>query len=129
MATPIYMDSILTSVKKLCGMGEDYMYYDEDLVMYINDVFTTLARLGVGPSKGFSISDDTAEWNDFLDEEEYPLLLNKVKTYVKRKCQLQFDPPQSSAHLNALTDMIAEDEWRLVEIAESLKEENLENVE
>ena len=129
MATPIDMDSILTSVKKLCGMGEEYTYYDEDLVMYINDVFTTLARLGVGPSKGFSISDDTAEWNDFLDEEEYPLLLNKVKTYVKRKCQLQFDPPQSSAHLNALTDMIAEDEWRLVEIAESLKEENLENVE
>lgn len=129
MATPIDMDSILTSVKKLCGMGEDYTYYDEDIVMYINDVFTTLARLGVGPSKGFSISDDTAEWNDFLDEEEYPLLLNKVKTYVKRKCQLQFDPPQSSAHLNALTDMIAEDEWRLVEIAESLKEENLENVE
>ena len=129
MATPIDMDSILTSVKKLCGMGEDYTYYDEDLVMYINDVFTTLARLGVGPSKGFSISDDTAEWNDFLDEEEYPMLLNKVKTYVKRKCQLQFDPPQSSAHLNALTDMIAEDEWRLVEIAESLKEENLENVE
>ena len=129
MATPIDMDSILTSVKKLCGMGEDYTYYDEDLVMYINDVFTTLARLGVGPSKGFSISDDTAEWNDFLDEEEYPLLLNKVKTYVKRKCQLQFDPPQSSAHLNALTDMIAEDEWRLVEIAESLKEENLENAE
>ena len=129
MATPIDMDSILTSVKKLCGMGEDYTYYDEELVMYINDVFTTLARLGVGPSKGFSISDDTAEWNDFLDEEEYPLLLNKVKTYVKRKCQLQFDPPQSSAHLNALTDMIAEDEWRLVEIAESLKEENLENVE
>lgn len=129
MATPIDMDSILTSVKKLCGMGEDYTYYDEDLVMYINDVFTTLARLGVGPSKGFSISDGTAEWNDFLDEEEYPLLLNKVKTYVKRKCQLQFDPPQSSAHLNALTDMIAEDEWRLVEIAESLKEENLENVE
>ena len=129
MATPIDMDSILTSVKKLCGMGEYYTYYDEDLVMYINDVFTTLARLGVGPSKGFSISDDTAEWNDFLDEEEYPLLLNKVKTYVKRKCQLQFDPPQSSAHLNALTDMIAEDEWRLVEIAESLKEENLENVE
>lgn len=129
MAIPIDMDSILTSVKKLCGMGEDYTYYDEDLVMYINDVFTTLARLGVGPSKGFSISDDTAEWNDFLDEEKYPLLLNKVKTYVKRKCQLQFDPPQSSAHLNALTDMIAEDEWRLVEIAESLGEENRENVE
>ena len=121
------MDSILTSVKKLCGMGEDYTYYDDDIVMYINDVFTTLSRLGVGPAKGFSISDDTAEWSDFLDEEEYPVLLNKVKTYVKRKCQLQFDPPQSSAHLNALKDMIAEDEWRLVEIAESLETDSSED--
>lgn len=122
-------DSILTSVKKLCGMSEDYTYYDDDLIMYINDVFATLARLGVGPAEGFSINDSFAEWNDFLDEKMYPLLLNKVKTYVKRKCQLQFDPPQSSTHLNTLTDMIAEDEWRLVEIAESLGEENRENVE
>lgn len=123
------MDSILTSVKKLCGMGEDYTHYDDDVIMYINDVFTTLARLGVGPATGFSISDSFAEWTDFLDEEKYPLLLNKVKTYVKRKCQLQFDPPQSSAHLNALKDMIAEDEWRLVEIAESPETEVTEDTE
>ena len=122
-------DSILTSVKKLCGMSEEYAYYDDDLIMYINDAFTTLARLGVGPAEGFSIIDSFAEWNDFLDEEKYPLLLNKVKTYVKRKCQLQFDPPQSSTHLNALKDMISEDEWRLVEIAESMNAENIENVE
>lgn len=123
------MDSILTSVKKLCGMSEDYTYYDDDLIMYINDVFTTLARLGVGPAEGFSISDKYDEWTDFLDEDKYPVLLNKVKTYIKRKCQLQFDPPQSSTHLNALTDMIAEDEWRIVEIAESIGAENNENVE
>ena len=123
------MDSILTSVKKLCGMSEDYTYYDDDLIMYINDVFTTLARLGVGPAEGFSISDKYDEWTDFLDEDKYSVLLNKVKTYIKRKCQLQFDPPQSSTHLNALTDMIAEDEWRIVEIAESIGAENNENVE
>ena len=123
------MESILTSVKKLCGMGEEYTHYDEDVIMYINDVFVTLARLGVGPAKGFSISDSHAEWTDFLDEEKYPLLLNKVKTYVKRKCQLQFDPPQSSAHLTALKEMIAEDEWRLVEIAESPEAEVAEDTE
>ena len=121
------MDSILASVKKLCGMGEDYTYYDDDIVIYINDVFTTLSRLGVGPANGFSIEDKYSEWNDFLDGEKYPALLNKVKTYVKRKCQLQFDPPQSSAHLNALKDMIAEDEWRLVEIAESLETDSSED--
>ncbi len=114
------MDSILTSVKKLCGAPVDSTHFDEDVIMYVNDVFTTLARLGVGPSDGFSISDADDVWTDFLDEG---ILLNKVKTYVKRKCQLQFDPPQSSAHLNALTSMIAEDEWRLIEIAESLEKE------
>lgn len=123
------MDSILTSVKKLCGMGEDYTHYDDDLIMYINDVFSTLARLGVGPATGFSIEDRYGEWSDFLDEEKYPLLLNKVKTYVKRKCQLQFDPPKSSAHLNALTAMIAEDEWRIVEIAESSETEVTEDMD
>lgn len=123
------MESILTSVKKLCGIGEDYTHYDEDMIMYINNVFTDLARLGVGPATGFSIRDSSAEWTEFLDEERYPLLLNKVKTYVKRKCQLQFDPPQSSTHLNALKEMIAEDEWRLVEIAEAFEVKEKEESE
>lgn len=114
------MDSILTSVKKMCGVPVDSTHFDEEIITYVNDVFTTLTRLGVGPSTGFSIIDADDVWTDFLDES---LLLNKVKTYVKRKCQLQFDPPQSSAHLNALTSMIAEDEWRLIEIAESLEKE------
>ena len=118
------MESILTSVKKLCGMTEEYTHFDEDIIMYVNDVFTTLARLGVGPAKGFHIVDKDDTWSDFIEEEN--LLHHKVKTYVKRKCQLQFDTPQSSAHLTALTNMIAEDEWRLVEIAESLAAESAE---
>lgn len=118
------MESILTSVKKLCGMTEEYTHFDEDIIMYVNDVFTTLARLGVGPTKGFHIVDKDDMWSDFIEEES--LLYHKVKTYVKRKCQLQFDPPQSSAHLTALTNAIAEDEWRLVEIAESLAAESAE---
>jgi hypothetical protein len=112
------MESILNSTKKACNAPVDFTHFDDEIIMYINDVFTTLARLGVGPSTGFSIVDAGDLWTDFLDEG---ILLNKVKTYVKRKCQLQFDPPQSTAHLNALTSMIAEDEWRLIEIAESLE--------
>ena len=50
------IDSILTSIKKLLGITEDYEHFDEDLIMHINSVFMILSQLGVGPASGFSIS-------------------------------------------------------------------------
>ena len=35
-------DSILTSVKKLLGIPEDYDPFDKDVVMHINTVFFSL---------------------------------------------------------------------------------------
>ena len=52
------MDSILTSVKKMLGIAEEYTHFDADLIMHINSVFMILAQLGVGPSEGFFIEDD-----------------------------------------------------------------------
>ena len=54
------MESILTSIKKLLGIAEDYNQFDQDLIMHINSVFSILNQLGVGPSEGFSISDSFA---------------------------------------------------------------------
>ena len=48
------MDSVLTSVKKMLGITEDYTHFDADLIMHINTVFTILTQLGVGPAEGFS---------------------------------------------------------------------------
>lgn len=44
------MESILTSIKKLLGIAEEYTQFDNDIIMHINSVFTTLTQLGVGPS-------------------------------------------------------------------------------
>ena len=61
-------ESILTSIKKLLGITEEYTHFDADIIMHINSVFMILMQLGIGPANGFSISDDSAVWADFLSD-------------------------------------------------------------
>ena len=102
--------SILTSIKKLLGVAEDYVEFDEDIMTHINSVFLNLTQLGVGPEEGFMIEDDTAVWEDFIDNS---IQLQAVKTYVYLKVKLLFDPPLSSSVTESINRMIAELEWRL----------------
>ena len=110
------MESILTSIKKLLGITEEYTHFDEDLVMHINSVFMILTQLGVGPSEGFVIEDDSAYWTDFIEDLSK---LQAVKSYVYLKVKLLFDPPLSSAVIESTNRMISEYEWRLNVEAES----------
>lgn len=103
-------DSILTSIKKLLGITEEYEYFDADILMHINMAFMVLYQLGVGPKTCFSIEDKSATWSDFLEDATD---LAGVKTYIYQKVKLVFDPPQSSAAMEALKQSIAELEWRL----------------
>ncbi len=105
------MDSILTSVKKLLGIEENYEHFDQDIIMHINSVLAILIQLGVGPSVGFTISDKTATWADFLGEGAANL--DGVKTYVYMKVRLIFDPPTSQAAIDSMNRMVNELEWRL----------------
>lgn len=57
------MESILTSIKKMLGIEENYTHFDADLVMHINSVFFILTQMGVGPSSGFTIQDKSGTWN------------------------------------------------------------------
>ena len=102
--------SILTSIKKMLGVAEDYTEFDEDIITHINSVFLNLTQLGVGPEEGFMIEDDTAAWEDFIDDS---IRLQAVKTYMYLKVKLLFDPPLSSSVTESFTRMIAELEWRL----------------
>ena len=102
--------SILTSIKKMLGIAEDYTEFDEDIITHINSVFLNLTQLGVGPEEGFMIEDDTAIWEDFIDDS---IQLQAVKTYMYLKVKLLFDPPLSSSVTESFTRMIAELEWRL----------------
>lgn len=104
------MESILTSIKKLLGMPEEYTAFDQDIIMHINSVFMILKQLGVGPEEGFYIEDKSAIWEDYIED---PLEWHAVKTYIYAKVRLIFDPPQNSAHINCLEKTIAEFEWRL----------------
>lgn len=110
------MDSILTSIKKLLGIEEDYTHFDPDIIMCINTVFTVLTQLGVGPKEGFSIEDETAVWSDFLSTTQQ---MEAVKTYIHLRVKLLFDPPLSSAVIEAMKQQISEIEWRLNVIAEN----------
>jgi hypothetical protein len=102
--------SILKSVKKLLGIPDDYDVFDLDVLTHINSAFSTLTQLGVGPTGGFMIEDDTAEWADFLaDDKQY----NAVKTYVVLRVRQLFDPPTTSYLISAFNDQIKELEWRL----------------
>lgn len=69
-------DSVLTSIKKLLGIAEEYEHFDADLIMHINSVFSILTQLGVGPSKGFMIEDKSATWKDFISDESKYMLVN-----------------------------------------------------
>ena len=104
------MDSILTSIKKLLGIAEEYTQFDEDIIMHINTVFLNLTQLGVGPEEGFAIENDAASWEDFINDS---IQLQAVKTYVYLKVKLLFDPPLSSSVIESMNRMIAELEWRL----------------
>ena len=104
------MDSILTSIKKLLGITEEYENFDQDIIMHINSAFMILNQLGVGPKSGFSISDKSSTWDEFIPESSN---LEAVKTYVHLKVRLMFDPPLSSSVIEAIKSQINELEWRL----------------
>ena len=117
------MESILTSIKKMLGIPEEYDHFDPDLIMHINSVLSILTQIGVGPSEGFRIEDDLATWGDFLDDNtDY----EAVKSYVHLRVKLLFDTSTlSSAVIESMNRIISELEWRLNAIAES-KQSSLE---
>lgn len=106
------MESILTSIKKLLGSEEDYEQFDPDIIMHINTVFALLKRMGVGPSKGFSIQDADSTWDEFMGEDP-DAILESVKTYIYLKVKMIFDPPNGSAVMEAIKENIKELEWSL----------------
>lgn len=109
------MDSILTSIKEMLGIAEEYNHFDSVLIRHINSVFMILTQMGVGPPEGFAIQDADQIWSDFVSEEEN---LEAVKTYMYHRVQLMFDPPQSSTLIESTNRIISELEWRLYTASE-----------
>lgn len=109
-------DSILKGTKRALDVPEDYTVFDQNIIMYINGVFSTLNQLGIGPVDGFEIEDDSATWTDFLGTN---VRYNSVKTYMYLRVRMLFDPPGTSFLIDALTKQKDELEWRLCALRES----------
>lgn len=103
-------DSILDSTKKTLNLASDYTAFDQDIILHINSVFSTLNQLGIGPSVGFMIADKNPVWADFLEGD---LRLNNIKSYMYLRVRLLFDPPTLGYVIDAMKDQIKELEWRI----------------
>lgn len=110
------MESILTSIKKQLGYEENDTGYDEEIITHINTVISDLTQLGVGPTEGFEIEDETSTWQDFLPDMKK---FNSVKTYIYMRVKLIFDSStMSSALIESFSRQCDRFEWRLNHAAE-----------
>ena len=103
-------DSIFSSVKKVVGLLGDDGSFDEDILLHINSVISTLRQLGLSIPADFYVRDDVQTWQDLLGEFRD---LDLVKSYMTMKVRLMFDPPSSSFGLASMKEMVAELEWRI----------------
>lgn len=124
------MESILTSVKSLLGLSEEFVEFDEQIMMHINSAIFTLAQIGVGPISIFKVTGKEDTFEDYLGDDlpKFP----GVSTYLYYRTRLGFDPPTNSFMIEQIKNEIAELEWRMqVEKEIPLKEvvEESENEE
>lgn len=104
------MDNILASIKERIGIAEDDNSFDTDIIDLINSAFADLNDIGVGPSEGFSISDNHDLWDDFSKDVR---VLSSVKDFVYLTVKLTFDPPTQTALLTSMENRLKKLEWRL----------------
>lgn len=108
-------ESILDSVKKSIGLQPDYTEFDSDLILLINGNLMTLAQNGVG-KEGFRISGRSEMWSDFIGDHSDVEL---AKTFVYLRTKIVFDPPTTSAVLDAYKKEAEECLWRcLIQVEE-----------
>jgi hypothetical protein len=103
-------ESILLSVKEQLGIADDDTGFDNVIIIHINTVFGILTQLGCGPKEGYTISGDTEEWSDYLQDN---VLLEMVKSYMYLKVRMIFDTPTSGSMNSAHEQLIAELESRI----------------
>lgn len=106
-------NSILRSIKKVLGLDYDYLAFDQDVIMHINATFSVLSQLGIGPTEGYTIEDDSALWDDYDLGTTTLSFKGLVKTYMYLKVRMLFDPPTMSFLIEAMNRQIQEYEWRI----------------
>ena len=105
------MESILTSIKKLLGIDEEYEHFDPDIIMHINSVFMFLQQIGVGPTNTYSIESDSETWTDFFSSANVKDV-SAAKSLMFLKVKMLFDPPTIGSVNESYNKLIDELTWR-----------------
>lgn len=103
--------SILLSIKKAIGASPDYTPFDVDIIMHINSQLANLYQIGLNAAKSIIVDGPDQLWTDLIPAGDSRLQF--VKTYVYAKVKMIFDPPTSTAQMQALKDAAAESEFRI----------------
>lgn len=120
-------ESILDSIKQLLGIAKEDDAFDNDILVNINSVFSTLYQLGVGTKEHYFVTNGEETWIAIFAEEQD--LIDFIKLYTYMKVRVIFDPPTSSFVLESLNKQIQEIEWRITVQAESPKYFDSESVD
>lgn len=102
-------ESILKTIKEGLLIVGTYTAFDSQLIDYINSSLVIIAQCGYEPAKGYEITGELETWSDIIKDARF----NMVKTFIKMRVYLLFDPPTSSYALTQLKEDIAELEWRI----------------
>lgn len=103
--------SILLSIKKAIGASPDYTPFDVDIIMHINSQLANLYQIGLNAAKSVIVDGPDQLWTDLIPAGDSRLQF--VKTYVYAKVKMIFDPPTSTAQMQALKDAASESEFRI----------------
>lgn len=96
-------NSILTSVKKMCGVAEEDESFDLDILTHVNTTFSTInLQIGIGPEGGFLIEDKSVTWDAYLGSDHKRF--NDIKSYMYLRVRYLFDPPGTSFLLTAFKE-------------------------
>jgi len=105
--------SILSDLKPLLGIEEEYTVYDKELIAYINGFLLTAWQIGLIKDRKIVV-DESSDWSDvFVDE-----ISDRCATWLAMNIRMTFDPPQGAA-AESIRHFIDEETWRLREQIES----------
>lgn len=104
-------DSILDTIKEMVVSNVNDGSFDVDLIVLINNSFSKLVSMGVGPKEGFLITDNTAVWADFLGDR--PELIPTLQAYIFASVKISFDMTASTVIRDVYTQIANENSWRL----------------
>lgn len=102
--------SILKTIRVENNIANDCDSFDDQLIPLINEAFSTLWQVGVGPKNGFAISGVQEVWDDYTRDI---IQIGWIKTYIGASVRLEFDPPASSIVKDAQEKKMQESLWRL----------------